>query len=244
MNGDIDNFDGPSHWVQFCEQHATATAESFARNVRIFMQDNQSQCYNKTPQDFASKFVEFFLENFDTHATKLRRSPKKSRDVGRTTSPFFGPSASNSHTGSREHVAGASNASLDTIDSSGSPRHRQKQGSVKQGKGGIFRNFSIRNGKSVKWKNIFKQNSEDLSHTEGDGNSETNKKTKKGKVKNKHHSSEWLKDGIVYQLMGEDSSARARWEKSRMVLVQTKGGYMLEFYTPPKVWLCNFFFFF
>ena len=59
-------------------------------------------------------------------------------------------------------------------------------------------------------------------------------------MKHGQHSAEWLKEGIVYQLMGEDSSARARWEKCRMVLVQTNGGYMLEFYTPPKVSGCYF----
>lgn len=235
MNGDIDTFDSPSQWVQFCEQHATTSADSFARNVRIFVQDNPTLTYNKTPQDFASKYVEFFLENFDNHATKIRSPKKNTRETLGGTSPLTlsGPSASSS-TGSREFTTLVP-STIDEDGDSTSPKHKNKQG-VKP-KGGIFRNFSMRNGKSVKWKNIFKQNSEDMDQT-NDSSVEAPKKNKKNKTKRKQHSSEWLKEGIVYQLMGEDSSARARWEKCRMVLVQTKGGYMLEFYTPPKVLFC------
>jgi hypothetical protein len=43
-------------------------------------------------------------------------------------------------------------------------------------------------------------------------------------------------DGIVHVLQpGDDSRGKARWEKTRLVLVKAPGGYLLEFYMPPKV---------
>lgn len=44
-----------------------------------------------------------------------------------------------------------------------------------------------------------------------------------------------LKEGIVNVLTGEDSKGKSRWEKTRLVLINTSGGILLEFYSPPKV---------
>ena len=50
---------------------------------------------------------------------------------------------------------------------------------------------------------------------------------------------ECLREGVVNQLIGEDSQGRTRWEKCRLVLMKATGGHMLEFYTPPKVTLID-----
>jgi hypothetical protein len=50
---------------------------------------------------------------------------------------------------------------------------------------------------------------------------------------------ECRKEGIVIYLMGENIDGTQKWEKCRLALVKTIGGYMLEFYTPPKV-SCKF----
>jgi len=45
------------------------------------------------------------------------------------------------------------------------------------------------------------------------------------------------KEGIVHYLSGEsmDGDGIQQWDKCKLVLVKTAGGFMLEFYSPPKV---------
>ena len=48
---------------------------------------------------------------------------------------------------------------------------------------------------------------------------------------------ECRKEGIVNYIPPEtldQPSAQHKWEKCKLVLVKTVGGYMLEFYSPPK----------
>ncbi|KAL0266582.1 UNVERIFIED_CONTAM: hypothetical protein PYX00_009083 [Menopon gallinae] len=45
---------------------------------------------------------------------------------------------------------------------------------------------------------------------------------------------ECRKEGIVNYLIGENNDGTHKWEKCRLALVKTVGGYMLEFYSPPK----------
>ncbi|VDP52106.1 unnamed protein product, partial [Soboliphyme baturini] len=44
---------------------------------------------------------------------------------------------------------------------------------------------------------------------------------------------EVIREGIVNYVCGRDLDGK-NWEKGRMVLVKTVGGYLLEFYSPPK----------
>jgi len=46
---------------------------------------------------------------------------------------------------------------------------------------------------------------------------------------------ECMKEGTVHYLSGENLDGTQKWEKCRLCLVKTVGGYMLEFYSPPKV---------
>lgn len=45
------------------------------------------------------------------------------------------------------------------------------------------------------------------------------------------------KEGIVYRLIESSQSGPPKWEKCRLVLVKSTSGYLLEFYSPPKVYL-------
>lgn len=46
---------------------------------------------------------------------------------------------------------------------------------------------------------------------------------------------ECMKEGPVHYLSGENLDGTQKWEKCRLCLVKTVGGYMLEFYIPQKV---------
>jgi hypothetical protein len=45
---------------------------------------------------------------------------------------------------------------------------------------------------------------------------------------------ESMKEGTVHYLIGENLDGTQKWEKCRLCLVKTVGGFMLEFYSPPK----------
>lgn len=92
----------------------------------------------------------------------------------------------------------------------------------------FFRRLSFKGLK--KGKGFFhKQQSDEveLSHSESRKDKHTKSKLSKIVV-------ECRKEGIVNSLMGENPDGTQKWEKSRLALIKAIGGYMLEFYSPPK----------
>ncbi|XP_011342932.1 SH2B adapter protein 1 isoform X2 [Ooceraea biroi] len=92
----------------------------------------------------------------------------------------------------------------------------------------FFRRLSFKGLK--KGKSFFhKQQSDEveLSHSE-------HRKDKHSKAKLSKIVVECRKEGIVNSLMGENIDGTQKWEKSRLALIKAIGGYMLEFYSPPK----------
>ncbi|XP_017848648.1 SH2B adapter protein 1 isoform X2 [Drosophila busckii] len=80
-----------------------------------------------------------------------------------------------------------------------------------------------------KGKAFFHKNSDDV---DGVGGSNKSSKTKLAKIV-----VECRKEGIVNNLTAESldsTTGTQKWEKCRLALVKAVGGYMLEFYTPPK----------
>lgn len=76
---------------------------------------------------------------------------------------------------------------------------------------------------------FFHKNSDDV---DGLGSSKQSGKTKLAKIV-----VECRKEGIVNNLTAESldqTTGTQKWEKCRLALVKAVGGYMLEFYTPPK----------
>lgn len=93
----------------------------------------------------------------------------------------------------------------------------------------FFRRLSFKGLK--KGKSFFhKQQSDEveLSHSE-------HRKDKHSKAKLSKIVVECRKEAIVNALMGENiETGPQKWEKSRLALIKAIGGYMLEFYSPPK----------
>lgn len=118
-------------------------------------------------------------------------------------------------------------------------------------KGSILKRFSFR---KIKQRGIFKQSSEEVELASGSSenylrerhlseqkhskrNKKLHKESKQKLSPNLPHSAgEVKKEGIVYVLTGEDSKGKSKWEKTRLVLLKTDSSYLLEFYSPPKVW--------
>ncbi|XP_035708610.1 SH2B adapter protein 1 isoform X1 [Folsomia candida] len=76
-----------------------------------------------------------------------------------------------------------------------------------------------------------KQMSDEVQLSTGDLRS---KQDKHSKAKLAKIVVESMKEGTVHYLSGENLDGTQKWEKCRLCLVKTVGGYMLEFYSPPK----------
>ena len=270
VNGGGDGVDFSPEWSVICEQHGAEAAEKFARSVKQALQESSCQCPEAVTREFGKKYVEFFLEHFETHALHKilangtprgtpHGSPAK-RLVGvagggiirenRTPPP---PLAARSHTIDLGEgaVGGMSVANpvhndddIDPPNITGSSTMTAKQKS-------IFRKISFRTlragTKSVR--HLFRQHSDeiDISHNNNSipstPTSEQRHMFERKKHKPPKGTESYLKEGIVYQLMGEDYAGKTKWEKCKLVLSKTTGGYMLEFYVPPKVGSFSFYLF-
>lgn len=130
----------------------------------------------------------------------------------------------------------------------------------------FFRQFSIR-GLRSNVRQLFKQHSDELelstnggacsSDLSADGcPSRTNSARKSatlslssrvdcsrmGKARTTKMVVECQHEGVVRHLVSTADGSQQNWEKCRLVLVRTTGGFLLEFYIPPKVifWLFMF----
>lgn len=76
-----------------------------------------------------------------------------------------------------------------------------------------------------------KHGTDDFESTGGSSSSNGRNKTKMAKIV-----VECRKEGVVNFLTPEtfDQAGNYKWEKCRLALVKAVGGYMLEFYSPPK----------
>lgn len=94
----------------------------------------------------------------------------------------------------------------------------------------FFRRLSFK--ALTKGKSFFRQTSDDTDS--GAGHSKNMKLDKHSKTRLAKIVVECRKEGIVNYLVGENADGTQKWEKCRLALVKTVGGYMLEFYSPPK----------
>ena len=100
----------------------------------------------------------------------------------------------------------------------------------------FFRRFSFRGITKARALNIFhKQGSDELELSsdigDGGGNRKCEKKIKTTKIVVECH-----KESLVNFIAGDVAmDGAANWEKCRMILVKTAAGFMLEFYSPPKM---------
>ncbi|XP_021939259.1 SH2B adapter protein 1 isoform X2 [Zootermopsis nevadensis] len=209
------------NWIEFCDRHAKTAATDFAKAFCTYVSSNLPENARNTVshRDFVRKFVDYFVEHFEAEFTKKNLTNHKDKIVNGNnivTSGTTNPSAprANSH----EEFSDYSEHEAD----SSSPKTLHKP---------FFRRLSFKGLK--KGKGFFhKQHSDELelsSHHDRYSKHDKHSKTKLAKIV-----VECRKEGIVNYLMGENIDGTQKWEKCRLALVKTVGGYMLEFYSPPK----------
>jgi hypothetical protein len=206
-------------WIEFCDRHAKTAAADFAKALVGYVGGSLPENVRPTVsyRDFVSKFVEIFVDHFESEYS-LKNHCKKVPN-GNILPPGSSNHNSHLHTHSHEEFSDYSEHEAD----SPSPKVPYKP---------FFRRLSfkgLRKGKGF----FHKQHSDEveLSHDKHLKN-DKHSKTKLAKIV-----VECRKEGIVNYLMGEniDGCSNQKWEKCRLALVKTVGGYMLEFYSPPKV---------
>lgn len=210
-------------WIEFCERHARASASDFAKAFCTYLSLNlpESTRSNLSHRDFLAKFVESFCVHFESeYLRRTVRSPSlydashtgtNERDINIVNQNNNAPIRTSSH----EEFSDYSEHDGDAI--SPKPVHKP-----------FFRRLSFKGLK--KGKSFFhKQQSDEveLSHSE-------HRRDKHSKAKLSKIVVECRKEGVVNSLMGENIDGTQKWEKSRLALIKAIGGYMLEFYSPPK----------
>ncbi|XP_014480390.1 PREDICTED: SH2B adapter protein 1 isoform X2 [Dinoponera quadriceps] len=209
-------------WIEFCERHARASASDFAKAFCAYVSLNlpESARTNLSHRDFLRKFVESFCEHFESEYLRHSVRSPPSHDGKSAAANDVNPANQNA---SNTPVRASSHEEFSDYS-----EHEGEAVSPKPVHKPFFRRLSFKGLK--KGKGFFhKQQSDEveLSHSE-------HRKDKHSKAKLSKIVVECRKEGIVNSLMGENIDGTQKWEKSRLALIKAIGGYMLEFYSPPK----------
>lgn len=236
-NGDADE---RNLWPEFCERNARVAAVDFAQSYRLFINDHPNLGKIVSNQEISKKFIDFFLEYFDAEVKKKVSGENSVSSNGLQSSqevsvsgdaPVAAPARNRPKTQetSQENIRGLVTITnhedySDLSDPEGeSPKTHHRH---------FFRRLSFKGLK--RGKGLFhKQHSDEVElshHHDRRNRSDKHEKTKLTKI-----IVECVREGIVSYLTGDYLDGRQKWEKCRLLLVKTTGGYMLEFYSPPKV---------
>ncbi|CAL1264324.1 unnamed protein product [Larinioides sclopetarius] len=228
-NGETDE---KTLWPEFCEKNARVAAVDFAQSYRLFINDHPNLGKVVSNQEISKKFIDFFLEYFELEVKKkvgessISSNGHSAQDIASGGSDVNRTRPKNQET-SQENIRNSATATnhedySDLSDPEGeSPKSHPRA---------FFRRLSFKGLK--RGKGLFhKQHSDEveLSYHDRRARGDKHEKTKLTKI-----IVECIREGMVSYLTGDYLDGRQKWEKCRLVLVKTTGGYMLEFYSPPK----------
>jgi hypothetical protein len=251
-------------WTEICERQARSAAFELARHIHAHFTNESNQIRDATLvsiyQECAQRFVNLFVRSYDYELKKLSGILVNSCDTVKYGCKSNGhQTASNNHLNcaspspSRLPV-NRSNTVQDCSDYSDTERENTlgstssgypNTSSVKPRHKPFFRRFSLKGFRKAK--GLFhKQHSDEVELSMG---ASAASHTNSFSSKNDHSSSfqhnakrtskhsmvvESLCEGTVNYLTSESLDGTPKWERCRLCLVKTVGGYMLEFFSPPK----------
>ncbi|XP_075218716.1 SH2B adapter-like protein Lnk isoform X2 [Lycorma delicatula] len=204
------------NWIEFCDKHAKSAAADFAKAFCLYVNSHLPESARPTIsyKDFVRKFLECFEEHFET---ELNKKIYKDKVANGNVASTAGSSSQNS-----THHDELSDYSEQEADLP-SPKVQHKP---------FFRRLSFKGLR--KGKAFFQKQHSDEVELSTHGNDKQSKHGKHAKTKLAKIVVECRKEGIVNYLVGENLDGTQKWERCRLALVKTVGGYMLEFYSPPK----------
>ena len=204
-NGDIGTKFPSGRWEEFCKDKAEGAARTFAHEFLQFLTDNPVYDVSGASSTFSKRFVEYFLQAFDNEVHKNGFMDFDSPD---SPTDVFGPD----DWGSSVHLTGTFKP----------PEKKSHESSFKF---------------LEKWRDVkgfFKRSLNDDSVTPK--NSVTRKE--EDRPPEAKLTTTVKREGVMNYLMNLDSGVNTEdffWQKCRVVLFKAPGGFMLEFFTPPKV---------
>lgn len=237
------------HWSDFCEKHARVAAAEFAHNYQLFVADHRDLGRTVDFAEFGRRFADVFQEHFGAEVRRRIDEVGGARPLS---------TASNGG-GSQEPLGAAAPRSVAKTPSSAASSqdnlrslsvNHEDYSDLSEGEASpkahhrlFFRRLSFKGLK--RGKGLFhKQHSDELElsshapphhhHHHGERRSKSDKHHHHDKAKLTKILAEHVKEGLVNYVSGENIDGRQKWEKCRLVLVKTIGGYLLEFYAPPK----------
>ncbi|CAN7986474.1 unnamed protein product [Ixodes hexagonus] len=243
--GGGDGAEDRPQWPDFCEKHARVAAAEFAQNYQHFVADHRDTAKAVDFLEFGRRFADVFLEHYEAEV-KRRGGDETSRSLGPSTNGGGGsqeliggprtavktPSAASSQDNLRSFSVNHEDYSdLSEGEGEASPKAHHRP---------FFRRLSFKGLK--RGKGLFhKQHSDELELSNAPHHHHHHHYERRGKG-DKHHEKakftkilvENVKEGVVNYVSGENIDGRQKWEKCRLALVKTIGGYLLEFYAPPK----------
>lgn len=214
-NGEIVSKFPGGRWEEFCKDRADSAAKTFTREFLQFVSDNPVYDVSGASYTFSKRFVDYFLEMFNQEVHKNGLD-----DIVEPESPteVFGPD----DWGSNIHLTG-----------------NFKQAPEKS-------SFSfMRKLRDVK--DLFKRSIDETVSPKVVGGGEQRNASPSMSTQDEQTSSEKhskmittsiRKEGVMNYLMNLDQGVDTEdffWQKCRVVILKAPGGYMLEFYCPPKV---------
>ncbi|KAK6183800.1 hypothetical protein SNE40_002420 [Patella caerulea] len=227
VNGAADTSQSDQSWVEFCDRQALTAAENFVRSYKNFESLTNNVNRSRDPNEYARKFAEYFLRHFDFEFRRSSMNEDTNAEVKeRNQSTFPNSETWLQNGGDQDDYADTHVENLPPPQNIVSPPGRKHHNKS------LIRRLSIH----LKKNRFFKQSSEDL-----DSVSETTKRKQKQSKKEKNRVTsnsesdvQIKKEGIVHVLSGEDSKGQSKWEKTKLVLSNRTGSYLMEFYCPPK----------
>ena len=210
FNGDIGTKFPSGRWEEFCKDRAEVAARQFANEFVQFLGDNPVYDVSGASTTFSKRFVEYFLQSFDS---EVHKNDFMDFDAPDSPTDVFGPD----DWGSSVHLTG----SFKPIEKKNNESSFKFLGKLKDVKGFFKRNVNDESSGPAK-------------HAETRRECEDRSIPQEAKL-----TTAIKREGIMNYLMNLESGVNTEdffWQKCRVVLFKAPGGFMLEFYTPPKVW--------
>ena len=203
-----------TRWEDFCRKHGENAARQFAREVKHFVDNNPVYDGLSSAHIFAKKFIECFNHTFSAELINATWA-----DLSDPESPGLLSNELN------YPPSGSNNQQVNGQDHGGKPRSKFN-----------FRQLFKRTNSATHVETA-------LQHTNGSLHDHSRFRPPNLSLDQERPPNEIKKDGILDYLVNLDSGADLEeffWQKCRVLLYKAPGGFMLEFYAPPKVRFCVF----
>lgn len=210
-NGEIGTKFPSGRWEEFCKDRAEVAASQFANEFLQFLRDNPVYDVSGASTTFSKRFVEYFLQAFDS---EVHKDGFMDLDAPDSPTDVFGPD----DWGSSVHLTGTFKPPEKKSSTESSFRFLDKLKDVKD---------------------FFKRNvNDELGPAKQADSRRDHEDQRVVHLQEAKLTTTVKREGIMRYLMNLESGVNTEdffWQKCRVVLFKAPGGYMLEFYTPPKV---------